>query len=157
MNEYPKTISTRCLVIGYLLLPVLIATKAIAADATIQATEAWARATVPGQAVAGVYLKLRSDQTARLVAVNSPLAKKAEIHSMSNAGGVMRMRQLKAVDLTAGETQTFEPNGNHIMLFDITQQLKPGDKVPLTLTIEKKGKKVQVPVVAQVRPVIGDQ
>ncbi|MEO8629550.1 MAG: copper chaperone PCu(A)C [Betaproteobacteria bacterium] len=151
MNAYPKTISRRCLVIGCLLLPMLAATQAIAADATIQVTEAWVRATVPGQAVAGVYLKLRSDQAARLVGVDSPLAKKAEIHSMSNAGGVMRMRQLKAVDLPAGETKTFEPNGNHIMLFDITQQLKPGDKVPLTLTIEKKGKKVKVSVQADVR------
>jgi copper(I)-binding protein len=37
-----------------------------------------------------------------------------------------------------------KPGGNHIMLLDIKQQLKPGEKVPITLIVQQRGKKKQV-------------
>jgi len=41
--------------------------------------------------------------------------------------------------------------GNHIMLLEIKRQLKAGEKVPLTLTVEQGGKKKAVAVEAEVR------
>jgi hypothetical protein len=112
---------------------------------------AWARATVPGQKVGGVYLEIRSDQPAKLIGVRSPAANSAELHSMSNAGGVMKMRRLERLDLPAGQTVRLAPNGNHIMLLDIKQPLKPGTRVPVVLIVEQKGKKKWIQVQAEVR------
>jgi copper(I)-binding protein len=123
------------------------------AAAVVDVKDAWVRATVPGQKVAGAYLEIQSRSAARLVGVRSPLAKSAEIHSMSNEGGVMKMRHLDALDLPAGQSVRLEPSGNHIMLFDIKQPLEPGARVPLTLIIEQKGKKKSVEVQAEVRSV----
>lgn len=121
------------------------------ADAATEVKDAWARATVPGQKVAGVYLEIRSHAGARLVGVRSPAAKTAEIHSMSNDGGVMRMRRLDGLDLPAGQSVRLESGGNHIMLFDIKRPLEPGARVPLTLILEENGKKKSIQVQAQVR------
>jgi periplasmic copper chaperone A len=124
-----------------------------AATPAIEVSNAWARATVPGQQVAGVYLEIRSPRAAKIVAVKSPVSATAEIHSMSNDGGVMKMRQLETLPLPAGETVALQPGGNHIMLLDIKRQLKPGEKVPLTLVVETGGKKREVKVEAEVREV----
>jgi len=114
---------------------------------------AWARATVPGQKVGAVYLEIRSESPAKLVGVSSPVAASAEIHSMSNDGGVMKMRQLKQLDLPSGQTVRLAPNGNHIMLLDIKQPLLSGARVPFVLAVEQKGKKKWIHVQAEVRAV----
>jgi copper(I)-binding protein len=126
-----------------------------AAPPTVEVTDAWVRATVPGQPVAGAYLTIRSARAAKLVGVKSPVAKNAEIHSMSDAGGVMRMRKLDALALPAGEPVKLTSGGNHIMLLEIKRQLKPGEKVPITLLVEQGGKKkaLAVEVEAKVREV----
>lgn len=133
------------LCVGLLSIPVAYA------EAPIKVTDAWVRATVPGQKVAGVYVEIRSGSNARLVGVRSPAAKSAEIHSMSNAGGVMKMRRLKGLDLPAGRSVRLEPGGNHIMLLDIKKPLDAGERVPLTLVVEQKGKRKSISVQAEVR------
>lgn len=121
------------------------------ADESTEVKDAWTRATVPGQKVAGVYLEILSRSGGRLVGVRSPAAKSAEIHSMSNDGGVMKMRRLDGLDLPAGKSVRLESGGNHIMLFDIKHPLEPGTRVPLTLILEQKGKKKSIQVQAEVR------
>lgn len=122
-----------------------------AAQPVAEVTDAWVRATVPGQQVAGAYLKIRSARAAKLVGVKSAVAKSAEIHSMSNDGGVMRMRKLDGLALPAGERVALEPGRNHIMLLDIKRQLQPGEKIPLTLIVSQGGKNQTVKVEAEVR------
>jgi hypothetical protein len=125
-----------------------------AARAAVEVSEAWARATMPGQKVAGVYMQLRADGAARLIGVRSGAARAAEVHEMSHAGGVMKMRKVEALDLPAGKAVKLEPGGFHVMLFDIGKPLKPGERVPLTLIVEQAGKRVEVPVSAEVRPLL---
>lgn len=127
------------------------------AQSAIEISDAWARETVPGQRVAGVYLHIRSAAQARLIRVTSPAAKAAEIHSMKEAGGVMRMRRLDGLELPAGQIVKLEPGGNHIMLLEIGRQLKPGEHVRLTLVVEQKGKTRSVPVVVEVRQMGSDK
>ena len=125
------------------------------AEATIQVTNAWARATVPGQTVAGVYLEISSSEDARVVGVRSPASKSAEIHSMSTEGGMMKMRRLSGLDLPAGQTVRFAPGGNHIMLLDIKEPLVLGGRVTVTLIVSQKGKKKRIDVQAEVRALDG--
>jgi copper(I)-binding protein len=110
---------------------------AFAADApSVKVANAWARATAPGQTTAVAYVELTSDRDAALVAAGSSLAGRTELHSMATEGGVMRMRQIPRVTLPAGQTIALAPNGVHLMLLDLKQPLKPGDKLPLVLSIQ---------------------
>jgi copper(I)-binding protein len=118
---------------------------------SVEVTDAWVRATMPGQTVAGVYLHVKSMLRARVVGVKTGSAKTAEIHSMSQENGVMKMRKLDFLDLPPGETVALEPRGNHVMLFDIHKPLQAGERIKLTLVIEQEGKKINVPVTAEVR------
>ena len=111
-----------------------------AADA-IRVLDPWARATVPGQKVGGVYMQIVSPRDARLVGVSSPAAGTAEVHSMTMDGGTMRMRAVEALDLPAGTPVKLAPGGYHVMLFDLRKPLVAGETVPLTLVIEETGKR----------------
>lgn len=102
---------------------------------TVRVTEVWARATAPGQKVAGVFLDITASADARLVGVESPVAGKAELHYMRMDDGVMRMRKVEAIDLPGGATVSLKPGGYHVMLFDLKQPLKPGETIALTLTV----------------------
>jgi copper(I)-binding protein len=108
-------------------------------DAAVKITDAWARAT-PGKAVNGAaYLTLVAPAADRLVAISTPVAGKAELHTMTMEGSVMRMRPLAALDLPAGQAVTLKPGAVHIMLQGLHEPLRAGQSFPLTLTFEKAG------------------
>jgi periplasmic copper chaperone A len=116
-----------------------IATAAFAQTGQLEISNAWARAT-PAKAENGVaYLTIRSPTSDRLVSVSSPVAKKAELHTMSMEGMVMKMRPLASLDIPAGQPVTLKPSGEHIMLLGLSGQLREGQSFPLTLTFEKAG------------------
>jgi periplasmic copper chaperone A len=120
--------------------------------AAVTVNEAWVRATVPGQSVAAGYMKLRSGEPATLVGIRTPLAPEAEVHEMSMQGGVMKMRPVNRLALPAGRVVELKPGGYHLMLMNVTKPLKAGDKVPLTLIIERQDKsREDVEVEAEVR------
>jgi copper(I)-binding protein len=59
---------------------------------------------------------------------------------MAMKNGVMTMRALdKGLAIEPGKTVKLAPGGYHLMLFDLKNPLKQGDKVPLTLEFEKAG------------------
>ena len=84
-------------------------------------------------------MELTSNSNAALVAAGSIIAAGAELHSTSTEGGIMRMRPLARVDLPAGQTVTLAPGGTHLMLVDLKRTLKPGDKVPIVLSVQPAG------------------
>ncbi|HYH41548.1 MAG TPA: copper chaperone PCu(A)C [Burkholderiales bacterium] len=116
----------------------LVSPLAACAD-SVKIANAWVRPPVPGQKNASAYIELTSDRDAALVAVGSPAAASAELHSMTMDGGVMRMRALPRLELPAGQTVKLAPGGNHIMLIDVTKPLKAGDTVPLVLSVQPSG------------------
>lgn len=99
--------------------------------------DAWVRMPAPGQTVAGAYMTLTARSQSALVSVASPVAARGELHSMTMEGGVMKMRDVERIDIAAGRTITLEPGGLHVMLVDLKRQLKPGEKAPLTLTVQR--------------------
>jgi copper(I)-binding protein len=133
----------------------LIASIALASTAFAQTTvvDPWIRATVPQQTASGAFMQLRSADKARLVAVTSPVAASVQIHKMEMAGQMMKMREVDAIDLPAGETVNLASGGYHVMLLGLKRQLKEGDIVPLSLIVErKKGQRETIAVKAPVKP-----
>ena len=106
-------------------------------------TQAWSRATPGGAKIAGGYLTIENKGTApdRLIGGSGDVAGKVEVHEMAMNNGVMTMRALdKGLAIEPGKTVKFAPGGYHLMLMDLKQPFKQGDKVPLTLEFEKAGK-----------------
>jgi copper(I)-binding protein len=83
--------------------------------------------------------------------VSSPVAKVAEIHEMKMDGGVMTMRAVDKLALPPRKTVDLSPSTYHVMLMGLSQPLKEGDSVPLTLVIEDKTGRHDVRVSAPVR------
>jgi periplasmic copper chaperone A len=108
-----------------------------AAAQPVTVNDAWVRAPAPGQKVAGAYMELTSKQTSFLVSVASPAAGAAELHITTLDGGIMKMRPVSKIELAGGKPVKLAPSGVHVMLLDLKQPLKPGDKVPLTLTVQR--------------------
>ncbi|MHB1218489.1 MAG: copper chaperone PCu(A)C [Alphaproteobacteria bacterium] len=124
---------------------VVLSPTAQAADTkagAIEIHDAHARI-MPGAKMGAAYLRITnaSKETDRLVAVSTPVAGKAELHSVTDDNGVMKMRPVDGVAVKPGQTVELKPGGLHIMLTDVQGGLKPGDTVPLTLTFEKAGAK----------------
>ena len=112
---------------------------AFAQQGGVTIADAWVRATVPGQNATGAYLEITSKEGATLVGVSSTSAGFSEVHEMSLEGGVMRMRPLPRLALPAGKTVALKPGGYHVMLMDLKQPLKAGDRVALSLKLEGPG------------------
>lgn len=119
--------------------------------ANISVTDAWARATMPGQPVSGAYMQIQSDADARLLGASSTVVPRVEVHEMNMDGGVMRMREVKSIDLPKGKTVSLEPGGYHIMLMNLKKPIAAGDVIPLTLVVESGGKRQTVEVKAKAR------
>lgn len=124
---------------------------ALPALAQVAVKDAWIRATVPAAKSTGAFMQLQSAQDARLVEVRSSVAGIVEIHQMQMDGQMMKMHAVDGIDLPAGKPVELASGGYHVMLMDLKRQLKDGEQVPVTLVIQRKGKKaetvaLQVPV-----------
>jgi copper(I)-binding protein len=128
------------------LLVGLVATPVLAEDITaggLVVSQGWSRATPGGAKVGGGYLTIENKGSApdRLVAASGEFAGRVEIHEMAVKDGVMTMRPLeKGLLIEPGKTVKLAPGGYHLMLFDLKNALKQGDKLPLTLEFETAGK-----------------
>ena len=127
-------------------LAALAIAPAIAQDykaGAIRIEAPWLRATPSGAKVAGGYMKLYNtgSEADRLVGGSTSVAGSFEVHEMRMDGSVMRMRELpKGLELPPGKSVELKPGSYHLMLTDLKQKLKEGDKVKGTLQFEKAGK-----------------
>jgi copper(I)-binding protein len=107
----------------------------------VTASAAWARATPPGMAVAAVYLTLVGGARAdRLVGAETPRAAMTQLHVVSEAEGMARMRPTAGVDVPARKSVALAPQGTHIMLMDLPRPLVAGERFPLTLQFQQAGR-----------------
>ncbi|MCW2270924.1 MULTISPECIES: copper chaperone PCu(A)C [Pseudomonas] len=125
---------------------------ALPALADTSVTDAWVRATVAHQQSTGAFMTLTASSDSKLVDVQSPVAEIVQVHQMTMNNDVMGMKQVQSVDLPAGKAVSLDPNGYHVMLMKLKQQVKEGEQVPLTLVIEDaKGQKQTLEINAPVR------
>lgn len=106
---------------------------------TLAVDGAWTRATADGAKVAAGYLTIRNTGSAAdtLVAVETSVAGRGEIHDMTMTDGVMRMRRLaEGVEIPAGGAVELKPGGKHIMFLDLKERLVEGGRVTVKLTFK---------------------
>ena len=119
---------------------------------------AWARETAgnPGENGA-VYLTVVNEQreSDRLVGarVEAGVARMAHLHATVQQGELLRMTAVPAWDVEAeGGTLSLAPGGNHVMLLELAEPLRAGDRFTLTLLFERAGERHATVIV---RPVTG--
>ena len=114
---------------------------------------AWTRATAPGQEGAALQFSIISKKEAQLVAISSPVAGAAEIHSMTHDNGVMKMRAVESLPLPADKMVDLKAGGYHVMLLNLKTPLKAGGKMPFAVTVQFADKhKTTVKAKAEVKP-----
>ncbi len=121
-----------------------LATSAMAHDymqGDIHIMKPWSRPLPPVSANGAAYMTLVNKGKApdKLVAVSTPMAMKAEVHTHTMEGGVMRMRRVDGVELVPGQPAVFKPGGLHVMMMGLKEPLVEGKSYPLTLTFERAG------------------
>jgi copper(I)-binding protein len=112
---------------------------------SIQVVDAWARQApmMPpmgqmsgGTGNAALYVTFRNvaADPDTLLGASSAAAEHVELHETLREGDVMRMRPVAKLEIPAGATLEMKPGGRHIMLINLKHNLRPGDRVPVTLT-----------------------
>ena len=125
---------------------------ALQVSAQTQVEDAWVRATVAGQQATGAFMTVTASSDSKLLSVQTPVAKIVQIHESTMKNDVMSMQPVDFVALPAGKAVTLDPHSYHVMLIDLVGQVKEGDTVPLTLTVENaNGEKESIKVEAQAR------
>jgi copper(I)-binding protein len=130
-------------------------TATSSADGTIEISGAWVRpmegmgamdaGNANGMDMSGfssaAYMTIRNTGSSadRLLKAASDAATTVELHNNTNTNGVMSMGDVQAVDVAAGSTVEFKPEGLHMMLVGLKHDLKAGDTVALSLQFEKAG------------------
>jgi len=72
-----------------------------------------------------------------LVAAACDIAGMVQIHeTVDNGDGGGTMQPVDEIAIPAGETVKLEPGGYHVMLMGLTQELKAGDTITITLTFK---------------------
>lgn len=120
------------------------------AGRSVTATDAWIRMPMPaGKDTAFFAIVDNHGVSPRaIVAAASEVAETVELHEMKMDNGMMRMSQVKRIDVPAGGRVELKPGGLHVMLFGLRKTLSAGDAVTLTLTFDDG---TALPVLATVR------
>ena len=96
-----------------------------------------ARASIGRNKNSGIYGKIQTLKTERLVSISTSFASAAEVHEHINNGGVMRMRKVEGgLTINPSQPMVMEPGGYHIMLVGLHQQLIAGGLIDLMLEFE---------------------
>lgn len=125
-----------------LVSPSLFAATSAADDVTV--INPYVRAVPPGQPNSAAFMQLENKSSTRhaIVKAQSPVAKVVELHTHIMEGGIMKMRQVKKIDVPAQGKTMLQPGGLHVMFLGLNSELKPGKSVPITLIYEDGSKTI---------------
>ena len=115
----------------------------------IEVYDAWVRAVPPNMTTTAAYMTLHnhSNMEDALVSVETPVAGVVESHSVEEKNGVMSMKPVNSIPVQPHGMQELKPGGYHLMLIQLKEVPKIGDKVPMMLNFKHAGRiEVIVPV-----------
>lgn len=136
--------------LGFTLATSFASLNTFAAQADhIKAENPFAREVPPGAPASASFMTLHNDSSDNIdvVAAHSEVAKTIELHTHTNDGGVMRMRQIPKISVPANGTTELKPGGLHIMLIGPHNPIKVGQTVTVELEFADGSRKtVDMPV-----------
>ena len=74
------------------------------------------------------------------------------VHRTTEANGVSSMRAMsQGLVIPPGGQVAFAPGGNHFMVMGLKRPLKPGERLPLTLTFDG-GRRIEAQLAVRIAP-----
>lgn len=130
----------------FLSLAMIMSSVAFAKDIApaIEITEAKIFAPMKGSNTTAGYGKIKNlsaNEVVVKVTAASPF-KAVETHETKEKDGKMSMEKVESFKIPARGTFELKPGGNHIMLFDSSREIKPGEE--LTIGFEVNGQAMQI-------------
>lgn len=108
---------------------------------SLEVNKAWARPAGVGENSAVYFTISNPGEADRLLSASGDMARSVELHmSQMDSSGMMQMIPQEAVELPAGGSVEFKMGGLHVMLVELTRELKMGETITLELTFENAGK-----------------
>lgn len=91
--------------------------------------------------IAAAYLVIRNHQAEsdRVIGASSEVAGVVELHESRRDGQSMSMVQVDAIEIPANGEAALQVGGYHLMLFELNRPLQEGDRIPITLLMERAG------------------
>nr|VVV05819.1 hypothetical protein AW0309160_03302 [Aliivibrio wodanis] len=125
-------------------LSALLLSSAAFAKNDLMIENPYARATPPNATNSAIFMTIKnqSNDLRTLISATTPVAKTVELHTVIEVDGMMKMREVNAIELPKNEDTILKPGGLHIMLFGLTQPLKEEEFINVTLNF-KNGDKEQ--------------
>ncbi len=116
----------------------LLAETTSAGSGQLVAADARIRSLLPTKTTTAGFLTLnnRSSSDEKLVKVEAEGVGSIEIHAHIHEGGMMKMRQVSSLLVSANSSVSLQPGGYHLMLFKVGAGFDPGQSVVLQLTFE---------------------
>ena len=103
--------------------------------------DAWTRDTVGRTSNAAVFMTIRSENSDRLVAASTPIARKTDLMTMGVRGSAMGMKYVPGIDIPSSTAVSLNPSGLHVWLEGLEHPLRAGETFPLTLKFQKAGER----------------
>ena len=109
------------------------------ASGTITVTDPWVKAAEDGMTAAFGTVANGTSGDLVLTGVTTSASSEVQLHETSpdGSGGMSMQEKEGGFELPAGEELVLEPGGHHLMLMDLTEPLRPGDQVELTLVFSE--------------------
>lgn len=155
-NNIKLLVSNHCLnwkkVFSFLTL--IAASLSVQAASGVSVENGHVRETIPGTKVSSAYMDItnKGDKDIKLVKVTGAVSDRIEIHEHAHVNGMMKMQQIKSLNLATGETVKLKPGGYHIMIFDLKQALKSGEKASFVFYFSDDSKQeVELPIESIIR------
>ena len=109
----------------------------------IMISDAYARSSGPLAKAGAAYMRImnHSDESDRLLGVQSDIANKTELHShLEDDNGVMKMVRIdEGIKIGPMKDHSLAPGGEHIMFMGLKEPFETGKIIPITLLFEKAG------------------
>ena len=127
------------------LLAATLPLPSFAANTDLIIHDPYVRLAPPNAPATGAFMTIKNSANTdrKLVKAESSAAKTVELHNHINENGVMKMREVTSIDVKAHGQAELKPGSYHVMLINMTQPLKEGDTVPITLNFDD-GSKQQI-------------
>lgn len=120
----------------------LLAALSPLASAELLARDAYVRLMPAVARTSAAFMVLANPGPAPLavVAVESSVAERVELHDHLRDGEVMRMRRVERIEVPPGGQRALEPGGLHVMLIGLHAPLVDGQSVNLQLVLADGGR-----------------
>lgn len=115
----------------------------------IMVHNAYVRLLPPTAKTTGAFMTLMNHGkiAVKLIKAESSIADRVELHNHFKVDGMMKMRQVKGININANGSVELKPGSFHIMLIGLKKPLKEGQVVTFKLSFDDKSSiDVEAPV-----------